>query len=378
MSTQTLLPRSQPCRTESPPAATTVHRICHISLGTNVGGMEKLLVEFARFSDRRRFELTFFSLQRRGKLADEIENYGCVVHDFAKREGLQPSLILRMARKLRQLQPQIVHTHNTAAFFYGACAAMCARVPVIVHTRHGQRFSASRRETMFFRWLSRGANQIVSVSDDARRLSWDEGVPSEKTRTIRNGVDLSRFPYVGPQAYGPAILVARLSAEKDVATLVRAMQIVQRHQPQLALNIVGEGDQRLQLERLVESLNLRAPVRFLGERRDIPELLSHASMFVLPSLTEGISLTLLEAMARGLPVIATRVGGTPEVVLDGITGLLVPARAPELLAQAMLQLHGNPPQAAQMGQCGRERVEQCFSIESMVSQYEQLYSQRGV
>ena len=301
-------------------------RVVHVSLGTNVGGMEKLLVEFARFTDRERFDLAFVSLQERGKLAEEIENLQWPVYALDKTSGLKPAMVWRLARRLWQLRPSVVHTHNTAAFFYGVAAASLARVPRIIHTRHGQRFEASSRETLIFRALSKLADRVVSVSEDGRQLTVAEGIDAARTCLIRNGVDLARFPYAGPNAAGPAVLVARLSPEKDVATLIHAVKVILHHltakDPAFALEIAGDGAMRLQLETLSQSLGLGDTVRFLGERNDIPALLANASMFILPSLTEGISLTLLEAMARGLPVVATSVGGNPEVVIDGKTGFL--------------------------------------------------------
>jgi glycosyltransferase involved in cell wall biosynthesis len=176
-------------------------------------------------------------------------------------------------------------------------------------------------------------------------------------------------------------LVARLSPEKDVATLIHAVRHALRllgpEQAAFTLEIVGDGASRPQLESLSRNLGLGDTIRFLGERSDVASLLAHASMFVLPSLTEGISLTLLEAMARGLPVVATRVGGNPEVVVDGVTGFLVPVRDPAALAAAMVRIHQCPTLAAEMGLRGRRRVEQEFSVQKMIREYEQQYVDEG-
>jgi sugar transferase (PEP-CTERM/EpsH1 system associated) len=352
--------------------------VVHVSLGTHVGGMEKLLVEFARFSDRSRFELAFLSLQQRGKLADDIERLQWPVVAFDKQAGIRPNLVLQLARQMRQMRADVVHTHNTAGFVYGVPAAALARVPRIIHTRHGQRFEASHRQTRLFRWLSRFVHRVVSVSEDGRQLTIGEGVLAERACTIRNGVDISRFDFVGANPLGRTVVVARLSPEKDVATLIRAVGIVNEmigsRGRLLELDIVGDGTERATLQTLAQSLGLSNVIRFHGLRNDIPEVLAGASMFVLPSLTEGISLTLLEAMARGLPVVACRVGGNPEVVIDGSTGLLVPAGQPQSLASAMLRLHRDPGLAEQFGRRGRQRVEQEFCVQEMIRQYERLYA----
>ena len=282
--------RAAACR----PTATAFRkaRVVHVSLGMNVGGMEKLLVEFARFTDRQRFDLVFVSLQERGALATEIENLRWPVYALGKPAGLKLGLVLKLARRLRQLRPHVVHTHNTAAFLYGAVAAYLARVPRILHTQHGQRFMATKRETGAFRVLSALAHRMICVSEDALHLTISNGIRADRVCVIRNGIDSSRFSYTGPNPTGPAVLVARLSPEKDVATLLyavkHAQQVLGPRQTAFTLQIVGDGATRSQLESLSRFLRLGDTVRFLGERSDVPSLLAQASMFVLPSLTEGI------------------------------------------------------------------------------------------
>lgn len=348
-------------------------RVVHVALGTNVGGMEKLLVEFAKHHNGDRFETTFISLQTRGQLAVELERHGSKVIDFHKQDGWQPSLVFRLAKRLRGLRADVVHTHNTAAMVYGVTAAKLAGVKTIIHTRHGQRLNATARQTTIFRWLSKACHRVVSVCEDGTRLTMEDGVPADRAVTICNGIDLTRFENTGPSRTGPITVVARLSAEKDVATLIHAVKIAMGASKRFRLRIIGDGVERENLESLSRSLELENVVEFMGQQSEVAELLGEASMFVLPSLTEGISLTLLEAMARGLPVVATRVGGTPEVVVDGETGWLVCPGDAVALADAMIDLHTHPEAASEMGRRGRERVEQRFTIGRMVRGYERLY-----
>jgi glycosyltransferase involved in cell wall biosynthesis len=354
-----------------------IKRIVHLSLQLETGGMEKLLVEFARHADRGRFELGFVSLGTRGRLADDIEACGWPVEAMGEPPGLRPGLVLRLARLLRRWGTDVVHTHNTKPLIYAGPAARLAGIRQVVHTRHGQRFGAGRGDTALFRLAARTADRIISVSHDGERLSCQEGIATRKVATIWNGIDVEHFGYTGPRTGGPAVMVGRLSPEKDVKSLVRAAAIVVREHPSFRLEIAGDGDCLPDLKRLAEEIALDEHVRFLGEVRDIPTLLARASLFVLPSLTEGISLTLLEAMARGLPVVATRVGGNPEVVVDGQTGLLVPAGAPSELAAAMLQLCRATEDGRRMGLAGRVRVEQHFEVRRMVAEYENLYLEFG-
>jgi glycosyltransferase involved in cell wall biosynthesis len=191
--------------------------------------------------------------------------------------------------------------------------------------------------------------------------------------TIWNGIDVTGFAYAGPDPAGPAVLVARLAPEKDVETLLNATALAARERPDFRLEVAGDGPCRPALERAAADLGVAGRVRFLGEVRDVPALLARARLFALSSLTEGVSLTLLEAMSRGLPVAATRVGGNAEVVADGETGLLVPPGDPPALAAALLRLWADPAEAARLGRAGRRRVEAHFDVRGMVAAYEDLY-----
>jgi glycosyltransferase involved in cell wall biosynthesis len=348
-------------------------RIAHVAPGLQLGGLEKLLVEFARHADRSAFELFFVSLSERGPLAEALEACGWPVASLNAKPGLRPRLVLRLARLFHQWDIDVIHTHNNGPLIYGAPAARLARVAGVVHTRHGQSSRASRRQTALVRVVARLADRIVCVSDDSLRLSVAQGIPARKLCRLWNGIDIERFAYTGPETRGPAVLVARLSPEKDIATLLRAVALVVRDEPAFQLEIAGEGACLAELERLASELGVAERVRFLGLVHDVPALLARASLFVLPSLTEGVSLTLLEAMARGLPIVATRVGGNAEVVMDGDTGFLVPTMSPDVLAEKILLLWRDPERARRMGQAGRERVERFFNVRAMVGEYEDLY-----
>lgn len=348
-------------------------RVTHVVGQLAVGGMEKLLTEIARHADPARYDLNFVSLGGRDTLADEIEACGWPVTALGKRPGVSLGLVFRIARLISRNRADIVHTHNNPALFYAGPAARLVGVGGVVHTRHGQSYRAGRRQRFGFRVASRFADRIVCVSDDSRRLSLSDGAVPRRVCRVWNGIDLNRFAFRGPSVGGPVVMVARLSPEKNADCLLKAAQIITNQHPSFRLEIAGNGACLPDLRRRAEELALKDVVTFLGEVHDVPSVLARASAFVLPSLSEGVSLTLLEAMARGLPVVATAVGGTPEVVTDGVTGFLVPSNSPADMANALLRLLEDAGLCHRMGRAGRARVEADFSITGMLDQYGQLY-----
>ena len=353
-------------------------RIAHVTLGLEMGGLEKLLVEFARHADRERFELYFVSLTTRGPLADEIEAAGWPVIAVNAPPGFRPRIALDLATLFKQLEIHAVHTHDDRPIIYGAPAARLAGVPHVIHTRHGRSSQLTQRQQLLVRLASRMTDRFVCVSKDAAVLSVRQGISRRRIRTIWNGIDLERFTYAAPRVGGPVVAVARLSPEKGVDHLIRAIAIAARECPSIRAEIAGDGPCLPGLIELRNRLGLTDRIGFLGQVHDVPSLFQRAALFVLPSLSEGISLTLLEAMASGAPVVATSVGGNPEVVQPNVTGLLIPAADPASLAAAIVQMMRDPTAANAMAQAGRGRVETLFDVRSMVATYESLYDCHGV
>lgn len=357
------------------PAGSRAHTVCHVSMHLKTGGLERLLVEFARRHTPARYQPLFVALQDEGPPAAEIAALGCPVHTLdigtiGKRAAL---------RKLRQLlidhDVSVVHTHNTYAHFYGARAAL-GRSPVLINTQHGRGCGHGWRAKAQFGLANLRAAAVVGVSADATRICRQQDVLSRrKMRTIWNGIDTSRFAYSGPRPAPVAIAVGRLSPEKDFENLIRATALAVRNVPDLRVQIVGDGRERGRLEQLTQSLGLATHVKFLGERSDVHALLRDVGFYVSSSRTEGISLTLLEAMAAGLPVLATRVGGNAEVIQEHASGRLVPAQDSEALAAAMVAMCRDGDEWTAMGLVGRARIERDFDINRMIRDYEQLYDE---
>jgi sugar transferase (PEP-CTERM/EpsH1 system associated) len=353
-------------------------RVAHLVLGLGVGGLEKVVLNLARRTDRRRFETRVLCLQQGGALRARFEDMGIPVDSLDLPRLPKARTLVRLVRWLRQARPDVLHTHNPTPHVFGALAARAAGVPVVVHTKHGRNYPDSFRAVAWNRLASWLSDRIVPVSADAAAVAREvERIRGRKVQVIRNGIDPADFAApagLRPGAGKRAVHVARLmDLVKDQTTLLRAARLVVDREPGFQLTVVGDGPDRARLEALAGELGLGGHVHFLGMRSDVRELLGAADLFVLSSLTEGISLTLLEAMAAGLPVVATEVGGNREVVVPGETGLLVPAGSPAALAEALLALVRDPERARRMGAAGRRRVEDQFSLARMAADYEQLY-----
>lgn len=347
-------------------------RVCHVSLTLKTGGLERILADLARHHNREACQPEFLAIREVGRFADEIRQAGGIVHQL--RPANRWGQIAQMRRLFRAQRYDIVHTHNTYPHLYASIAARLAGVPVVVNTRHGQRAGHGWKSRTQFRWASHLVDRIITVSDDAANLCIEsDRIVPQKVQRIWNGIDLSDFAFSGPIQQPIAICVARLSAEKDFSTLLKAVPQVVTQIPDFRLKIVGDGPERSRIESLIAELGIGPNVELLGERTDVPQLLRAAGFFVSSSLTEGISLTLLEAMAVGLPVVATSVGGNPEIVLPNKTGYLVPPQDSASLAAAMITMCRQQSNWITMAQAGRQRVAQNFDVRRMAHDYEQLY-----
>jgi|SRR6516162_7102669 glycosyltransferase involved in cell wall biosynthesis len=350
-------------------------RVVHLVTSLNIGGLEMVVLNLARYADRRRFDLRVLCLEESGILAPRIESLGVPVESVGPPSLSRLRRLIRLSIRLGQMQPHILHTHNMMPHYFGAAAATVARVPVLIHTKHGRNNPELPRRVMLNRWASYLSSRVVAVSEDsadvARKI---ERVPDGKLTVIRNGINLEGFPPHHRQSAGKRVInVARLNFIKDQATLLRAARLVADADPEFRLDIIGDGPARGELLALREDLSLGDRVCFLGERMDVAGCLAACDLFVLSSETEGLSLTLLEAMAAGLPIVATAVGGNREVVVEGETGLLVPAKSPQALAHAIRCLLCDPARLLRMGRAARAQVEKEFDMRQVVVKYETLY-----
>ena len=366
-------------------------RICHIFKITGVSGSENHLLTLASHLDRSRYRLTFCLLVERGPdLSDYVaalEAAGVEVVRFPIHADLAPLLLWQLVRFLRARRPDIVHTHLIHGDLYGTLAAWLAGVPVVVSTKHND--DAFRRNR-FYAWLGRQAarrqDRIITISDHLARFSVEvEGMNADKITCIHYGLDGAAFrarvrdvasvrAEFGIPAGAPLVgMVGRLTEQKGHVYLLHAWAQVTAALPEARLLLVGDGPLRGELQRRARDLGLGGCVIFAGRREDVPRIMAALDVMTLPSLWEGFGLVLLEAMAVGRPIVASRVSAIPEIVVDGETGLLVPPRDADALAQALLALLRDPQRATEMGRRGQVRLEQEFTVERMVAQTEAVY-----
>ncbi len=351
-----------------------VMNILHIVLGLNIGGLERLVLDLVRFRSRD-INPTILCLEKKGPLGEGINDIR--IMELGKKDGFDWKLFTRIRDIAKEGRIDLIHTHNQAAHIYGSIAGLISGIPV-VHTKHGRNRSEDRKATCLNRLCSMLSRKVVTVSVDSAQVSTViENVPAHKVTTIHNGIDIDAFSSLSPsRSASPAVnigIVARLVPDKDHLTLLRSCKILARDFSNFTLFLVGDGPLREGLQAAAVELGIARNVRFMGFRHDVATLLRSFDIFALSSVTEGLSLTLLEAMASGIPIVATDVGGNSEVVVHGKTGFIVPAQSPEAFADKLLLLSKDSKLRVQMGNAGRKRVEEKFNIRITAKRYEALY-----
>ena len=371
----------------STPEATTriMRKLLFVNHSMRTGGIETMIRDFANGVDPSRFEPLVAVFQGGGPLIDELEARGVPVADLRKREGLDFRVVTQLRQLLRRQKIEVIHSHNYSAWLYSVLASWGTADIRLVHTEHSRVQPMARRH-MMERWLARRTHRVVGVSADVvHSLVHDVGMSASKICLITNGVNLSRYrsdPDLRRETRqrlrvaDDAIvfgIVARLVPIKSHTTLIDAFAMVHKELPSARLVVAGDGSCLDALKRQVADFSLADSVAFLGEVRDTDEVLNGLDVYMLASTNEGMNLTLLEAMATGLCVVATAVGGNTEVVAEGETGLLVPPSDPGQMARAMVRLARDPQLRATLGAAGRQRVEEYFSQTVTLRTYMSLY-----
>lgn len=362
-------------------------------IGTlDIGGAETQLVELVTRLDRRRFEPTVCCLASAGPLAPRLEQAGVRVYAlhlraFRERGSYLRAMphvcasVWRLFRALKSTRPHILHGVLFWAYVLGAFVGRAARVPTILASRRSLGlFKADKPAFLFLERLADRLTDLFIANSEAVREDTiaRERIDPGRILVIHNGVDLGRFSVVNddlsrePRPH--VVVVSNLIHYKGHEYFLRAWPRIVARYPNATASLVGEGPMRPALEQLSRELGIEGSIRFVGSRQDVTSFLSAADLYVHPSLQEGYSNAILEAMAAGLPVVATRVGGNAEAVLDGETGTLVPPADAEALADGVLRILEDPARAARFGARAADVIRRRFDISAVVSAHEALYA----
>jgi glycosyltransferase involved in cell wall biosynthesis len=353
-------------------------------LSLSPGGTERLVIEIVR-GLANRIESTVCCLDEPGAWAGEVSALGVPVIALSRAPGFQPALAVRLARHMRDRSIDVVHCHHYSPYVYGLLASMLNPHVQLVFTEHGKLSDAgpSRKRRLVNPMLSRWPGRLYAVSADLRQHMIREGFPASRVNVLYNGIDAGEPPSSLLRRSARAALglpddafvigtAGRLDPVKNLAVLVHAVAALKARYPHARAVIVGDGPERAMLEAKVLELGIAGSVTFTGYRTDVRSLMAGFDVYLNTSVYEGVSLTILEAMAMALPVVATPVGGNPEVVIDHVTGLLVPACA-RSMADAIAPLVHDPRQRRRLGEAGRWQVRRYFSLTRMVEQYADVY-----
>lgn len=358
-------------------------RVLQLVLSLSPGGTERLVIEICKhLADR--VDSMVCCLDSPGEWAAELQAFGIPVVALGREPGFQPGLAMHIAKLIRANGIEVVHCHHYSPYVYGLMAAMMTNVE-LVFTEHGRLSSGepSRKRRLVNPLFSMMGGRVCSVSSDLKQHMVAEGFPARRVQVVYNGIDPAHRPAVSERAAARAALgvprgafvvgtVGRLDPVKNLTLFLQAHALLRQRHPGAFAVIVGDGPERAALERTAAELGVRAAVSFTGYRSDVRALLPAFDVYLNCSNYEGVSLTILEAMAAAVPVVATAVGGNPEVVVDRETGYLVPPRA-TAVADALGMVLRSPKRRQAMGDAGRWRVIRHFSIARMVDDYAAAY-----
>jgi glycosyltransferase involved in cell wall biosynthesis len=358
-------------------------RILQIIPTFDRSGAEKQLALLAAGLPRDEFDVHVCALTRLGPLAADVEAAGIPVTLIGKAGKLDPFAFLRLKRHIAELKPDLVHTWLFAANSYGRAAALAAGVPRLVAGERCVDPWKVWHELAIDRWLAKRTDRIVVNSSGVRDFYVHHGLPTEKFTVIPNGIgplpasEVSRaelLAELGLPADARLIgAVGRLWPQKRLKDLIWAADLLKVVRDDVHLLIIGEGPQRRRLERYRDQVRIEDKVHFLGHRGDVPRLLPHFDVLWLGSEYEGLPNVIMEAMAAGVPVVATDISGNRDLVVPGETGYLVPVGGRAAFAKETNRILDDDALAGRLGEAGRQRVLSEFTVEKMIERHVDLY-----
>lgn len=358
--------------------------LLHVVLEMGIGGLQRLITDTTLAMDREKFNIEVVCLDELGCFAEVLQSNGIKVTLLRRHDRHLALYPFRLARFMRQRKVHVVHMHP-GSFIFGILAAVLARVPVTVYTEHGRgvpehplRIKEDRVSGVF-------VDRIIAVSKELELYLADTiKLPAHKICTVINGIKVSEFTQrpkdprllaefgIAPEAKVLGT-VARLDPVKDQATMIGALKKVRESIPNVHLLLVGDGPERGALEDVAKANGLEKNVTITGQRNDVPKMINLFDLFLLSSLREGTSISLLEAMSSGVAPVVTNVGGNPAIVTDGVDGLLVESRNPEAMGNAITGLLLDDEKRKALAIAAAMKVRQQYSIENMVRQYVKIY-----
>jgi glycosyltransferase involved in cell wall biosynthesis len=362
-------------------------KVLHLIESSGPGGAETVLIKLVENLDRTKYR-SVICLLKDGWLNGQLRDRGFDTVIVPQPKGLNPGWIGRCVSLVRQKKIDLLHAHEFAMNTYGSIVSRLTGVPIIT-TVHGKAYYGEKwRRRAAYRFAAK-QSKMVAVSEDIKNFLIDRvGIKEQDLTTVHNGIDLNSYHCAhsgdgkngaGRGRCGSVIgTVGNLYPVKGQTYLLKALAVVAQSFPEITCLIAGRGELLGTLQAEAAQLGIGDRVNFLGFRQDIPQLLREMDIFVLPSLSEGLPLSALEAMAAGKPVVATDVGGTREAVLDGQTGFLVPPKDPQALSEKIMHLLKHWDLAKCLGEAGRKRVAKFFSLQTMTKRYEALYDEASV
>jgi glycosyltransferase involved in cell wall biosynthesis len=350
--------------------------IAHVVDSMEIGGAEAVVAALCRMQAAAGHSVAVHCLFRGGALADELKRDGFTV--IMHGPAVAAKLVWRLYREFRRTKPNVVHCHNKTATVHAAAVARAAGAGAVFSTRHGLAAPPYRLRKDLKFWLIAAlfCNRVVAVCETARKNMCNGArALAGRVVTIRNGAYPARLSGRNriPREGFTIVTVGRLAPAKNQEALLRSVALARVRVADLKLWIVGDGDEAANLKKLAVELGIGELVRFFGEQSDVGDWLSRADLFVLSSVSEGLPISILEAMAAGLPAIVTDVGGMPEVVNLSGAGKVVPAGRVELLAEAIEELASRPQELKELGLRARSCYQEHFRPERMAEEYLGLY-----
>lgn len=363
-----------------------IKRVAHVTFDMGIAGAEQVICNLVENTDPSRYEVSILCLdQPVGPFGIQLQKKGYPVIGFNRQPGFDLTLIKAIRKHIQAHRIDVLHCHQYTPYIYGLFGAAMTPCKVIF-TEHGRFYPDHRKlkRVLINPFLNLFTDDVTAISAATREaLIQYENFPGNKVRVVYNGIHDARFlmppdpelkKSLGIRETARVLAtVARLDPIKNQKMMLRAVKIVQQDYPETVLILVGDGPERESLENLTSELGLSASVIFTGFREDAHRFYKIADIFLLTSFSEGTAMTLLEAMAAGIPCIGTDVGGNPEIIRDQETGFIVPSDDENMLAEKIKQLFRDEALIKRMGRSGRTRFEENFTVEKMVQAYQEMY-----